>query len=238
MISDKLQKLILSGKAQYNTFIAGGTEKAILNVPNDRFIIITSINWQGPATDENKYKFEGFDAYKTAIDQNFQMRVFSEKSNNVFLFRNQWNVSAFHHNNQDQIYISPAGMTTLETYLIHESDVSFTFSLAPAIADAPGGRAVTPAGSIAYDRPFDYGKDGQPLAVGVRLRSEIPAVPGTFQALGGELVVQDGVTMPKEFSFPVAPGTIWRSDDPIAVPIVNVGYVMIYGNPADISGTF
>jgi len=239
MLTDTLQKLILSGKAQYNTFVAGGTEKAILNVPNDRFIIITSINWQGAVYYDN-YIFTTDDAYLKAVKQNFQMRVFSEKSNNVFLFRSQWNVGIVRENaGNDKIYIAPAGSTDLDTYLIHESDVSFTFSLAPTIADkAINGRAETPAGSIAYPPPFDYGKDGQTGVIQVRLRSEIPGAPNEFQALGGDLVTEANLSMPKEFIFPVSSTTRYLSTEPISVPIVNVGYVMVYGNPSDISGTF
>jgi hypothetical protein len=239
MLSDTLQKLILSGKAQYNTFIAGGTEKAILNVPNDRFIIITSINWQGP-TYADDYIFTTDISYLKAVQQNFQMRVFSDKSNNAFLFRCQWNVGVVRQSGgTDKIYLAPAGITNLETYLIHESDVSFTFSLAPAILDkAFNGRGATPAGSIAYPPPFDYGKDGQAGVINVRLRSEIPLAPNEFQALGGDLVTEPNLSMPKEFVFPVASTTRYPSTEPITVPIVNVGYVMVYGNPSDISGTF
>ena len=43
MITPHLEKLILCGKASYNTFVIGGSEKCILNVDNDRFIIITDI---------------------------------------------------------------------------------------------------------------------------------------------------------------------------------------------------
>ncbi len=43
MLTPILEKLILSGKASYNTFVVGGSEKHILNVENDRFIIITDL---------------------------------------------------------------------------------------------------------------------------------------------------------------------------------------------------
>jgi hypothetical protein len=168
------------------------------------------------------------------------MRVFSEKSNNTFLFRCQWNVSAVRESGgTDKLYLAPAGITTLETYLIHESDVSFTFSLAPAVDDKPiNGLGITPPESIGYPPPFDYGKRGQNGALNVRLRSQIPSVPTSFQALGGDLVTENTLQMPKEFSFPVDASTQYQSKEAISVPIVNVGYVMVYGNPSDISGTF
>ena len=56
MLSNNLQKLILTGRASYNTFCASGSNKNVLNVNNDRFIIITQIHFQNlvrvPAPDD------------------------------------------------------------------------------------------------------------------------------------------------------------------------------------------
>jgi hypothetical protein len=35
----------VQGKAQFKTFVAGGSERHVLNIENDRFIIITDITY-------------------------------------------------------------------------------------------------------------------------------------------------------------------------------------------------
>ena len=44
MLTPHLEKLILCGKAAYNTLSIGGSQKTIFNVAKDRYIIITDIN--------------------------------------------------------------------------------------------------------------------------------------------------------------------------------------------------
>ena len=46
MITPILEKLILDGKAQYKTFVAGFSQKHILNIPQNRFIIMKEMKHQ------------------------------------------------------------------------------------------------------------------------------------------------------------------------------------------------
>ena len=41
MITPKLEELILKGDASYKTFVAGGGTKSVLQIPINRFCIIT-----------------------------------------------------------------------------------------------------------------------------------------------------------------------------------------------------
>lgn len=43
MLTPHLEKLILCGKASYNTLSIGGSQKTIFNVAKDRYIIITDL---------------------------------------------------------------------------------------------------------------------------------------------------------------------------------------------------
>ena len=74
MIPEKLQKLILQGKAQANTFVAGGAPKAVLNVQNDRFIIITSINYQSALKSEGLLIND--DVALAKVFRNTQVKIF------------------------------------------------------------------------------------------------------------------------------------------------------------------
>lgn len=236
MLTPVLEKLILCGKANYNTFVIGGSQKHILNVQNDRFIIITDIQYFSQVN-------LGIDARSASIDQvnelktnhlNTQLKVFSTKSQNTFLFRNDLLIQPINADNT-AFSIMPIGQTKLDTYLIHESDVSFTFSYAGQRNPQPA--AITKAESIAYPPPFDYGKDGQIGSIPVRTVTE--DLTGITQtANGGQLMVKSPNPANLEMIFPVVPAnnaTSLRNAE--SYPIVLVSYVEILGNPTNISAT-
>ena len=94
MITPHLEKLILTGNASYNTFVIGGSEKSILNVAKNRFVVITDITYfhqlnldEGSGNVLSIFDINLF--LQTSL--NTQLRVFSRKSNNLFMFRNNVN---------------------------------------------------------------------------------------------------------------------------------------------------
>lgn len=235
MLTPVLEKLILCGKASYNTFVIGGSEKNILNVQNDRFIIITDLQYFGEV---NHVKAR--DADITAINDlkknhlNTQLKVFSTKSQNTFLFRNNLLIQPL-KSDYLSFSVQPIGSTKLDTYLIHESDVSFTFSYAGDRVLQPA--AITKSESIAFPPPFDYGKAGQIGAMAVRtITEDLAGVVHTVN--GGELYLKSPNPQNLELSFPVWPGSqateLIKSE---SYPIVLVSYVEILGNPTNISAT-
>lgn len=235
MLTPVLEKLILCGKASYNTFVIGGSEKHILNVQNDRFIIITDLQYFGEVNVSRART-----ATLPIINElkknhlNTQLKVFSTKSQNTFLFRNNLLIQPIVAD-YSEFSVQPIGSTKLDTYLIHESDVSFTFSYAGDRVPQPA--AITKSESIAFPPPFDYGKTGQVGALAVRTITEDRA--GIVHTVnGGELYLKSPNPQNLELSFPVYAGnqaTVLNNSE--SYPIVLVSYVEILGNPTNISAT-
>jgi hypothetical protein len=241
MLTATLEKLILSGNATYNTFVIGGTEKHILNVPSNRFIVITDITYFSQLNTKdgifvfNNSQIKDFEANGL----NTQLKVFSNKSNNHFVFRNNISVTPFVDADapiREQEYLcTPFGSTKLDTFLIHESDVSFTFSYA--------GRnlaqlvAATPVKSIAYPPPLDYGKGA--TAINVKLVGNSNPTGNFYTAPVGtvqKFVVNEANAL--QLMFPVDTNTkIQDTVFPNAYPLALISYVEINGNPTNISAT-
>jgi hypothetical protein len=247
MLTPYLEQLIIKGKAAYKTFVIGGTQKHILNVQKNRFIIITDLTYfsnlnfpQLPGPSGGLPFFADRDAFiKLYEKMNTQMKVFSNKSNNSFVFRNSFN--AFPHNanslNSDWWVFPTAAPTTLNTYLIHESDVSFTFSWFGDMATTFNG--ILKPDTIAFPPPFDYGQDGQTGAEPVRQIAE-DTITGERVNFAGQK--EAGVLFNNqanlEFVGPVNsshyPPNLTKAS---RYPLCLVGYVEIKGNPTNIEQT-
>jgi hypothetical protein len=96
---------------------------------------------------------------------------------------------------------------------------------------------ITKSESIAFAPPFDYGKDGQPGALNV---GKITAdnFNNLYTLNGGQLEITGGNPENLELSFPVDSNFNYQHIFPsFAMPIVQVGYVEILGNPTNISAT-
>ena len=242
MITPFLEKLILSGNATFNTFVIGGTEKHILNVASNRFIIITDIIYFNEVnnTNENKvknYRYDRQDVPNFLVERSLtQCTIFSEKSFNTFVFRNNF---SFVPDGNAHIIVTPIGSTKLDTYLIHESDVAFTFCWAGKTAGNFIGP--TPAGSVGAPNPIDYNKEGGYGNIdSVRLRGQSDSLSPTFWFKPGGNKVPDlpGAQNSLQLQFPV--NTLTRLDDlelPLSYPLMLVNYVEIQGNPTNVSAT-
>jgi hypothetical protein len=231
MLTHHLEKLILAGKASYNTFVAGGSQKHVLNVYNDRYIIITDITYQSSVNTANESQNVTFETLSFLQKYlNTQVRIFSRKSFNQFVFRN--NVNILPSATPGTFNLVPFGSVKLDTYLIHESDVSFTFSYAGNRSNIDTG--TSESDSIAFAPPYDYGKDGQPGALPVRL---VGASGTTRTSNSGQNKI-DNTQIDLQLSFPVDAGTsILGLDNPACYPILQIGYVEILGNPTNLSAT-
>ena len=241
MLTATLEKLILSGNATYNTFVIGGTEKHILNVPSNRFIVITDITYFSQLnTKGGEFIFNLDQILEFERESlNTQLKVFSNKSNNHFIFRNNISIASYVDPlsplRQQKYLCQPFGSTKLDTFLIHESDVSFSFSIAGEnLAQLV---AATPVKSIAYPPPFDYGKGA--TAINVKLVGNSSVAPNFYTAPVG--TVQKFVTNEAnalQLMFPIDSNTqIQDTDSPNAYPLALISYVEINGNPTNISAT-
>lgn len=239
MLTPALEKMVLSGQASFNTFVAGGSEKAILNVPKNKFIIIVGLTYFSSCNSSKTIEHSQAELVKIKDTYNTQLRIFSAKSFNTFLFRNDLLISPDGTPSSAKFLVVPFGSTKIDTYLVHETDVSFTFSYAGAIQDVQ--RLPTDATSVGYAPPIDYGKQGQVGALAVRrIGKPVIDFAGNFKVLNEGLNIVNATTdaYTAEFNFPVDTDNRYlNADSSTAYPIVNVSYVEIQGTPNNISAT-
>ena len=236
MITPILEKLILDGKAQYKTFVAGFSQKHILNIPQNRFIIITDL-WYTPTL---YFPLERNETPRYR-ERNMitQLTLLGDKGFNRFLFKN----SIFANQSEGNIendrplgrsnWITPNNPIHITTYLTHINNVSFTFSNseligATAIADAPNN-------VYALRPPADYGKQGQAGVIQTTALSQTAL--NNYEIDYHNQKLNPGTQGNNEFSYPVNSDTDLEEGERtelISYPIVNVGYVEILGQPDNI----
>jgi len=249
MLTPELEKLILRGKASYKTFVAGGASKSVLQVGTNRFVIITDFVYYPfiPYSDveEGINPITGEVTIRNIAGKNLtQLNVFSQKSFNHFVFKN--NISPY----SESTALFAGDPIKFDTYLIHEQDITFDFIREPPNLTPP----VAPVGLIQTDfgisnnsvpskaRPLDYGGEGIATGLGlnldVNLRNEWDDNTGAAIAqtrpLGSNSIP---FTIPAVGNFdslqlPVADETsITNTINSIAItyPVLNVGYVEIIG---------
>jgi hypothetical protein len=256
MVTPELEKLILAGKASYKTFVAGGAAKSVLQMGTNRFVIITDFVYYPfiPYSQEAVDRITGAVTLRDIAGKNLtQLNIFSQKSFNHFVFKN--NISPIV---DDNTAIFAGDPIKIDTYLIHEKDVTFDFireppNTVPPIANVGlvqtdigiGNNSVPSKG-----RPLDYGGEGivSPLGLNlnVNLRNTWDDNTGTTIAqsrpLGNDSIP---FTVPAVGNFnllqlPVADETsITQGINNIAItyPVLNVGYVEILGKRGELIQT-
>jgi len=223
MITPQLEKLILCGKAFFKTFVAGG-DKHTLTFGNDRYIIITDITYfpmncppAGP---------EGRDNHNT------QVAIYGERGYNNFIFRNFNNTNV--NNANVHGFCSPV---TINTFILHEQQVGFSFCNAPYFQNASLG--VPNTNNPGYKPPIDWGIDGlQGQAVLLSMDAEgAGPIQDNFTvrpAVGNVESQQMLFPFDKatQFSAPLGGGAF---NGVYEYPILLVNYVEIIGSPNNIS---
>jgi hypothetical protein len=225
MLSTALEKMVLCGKASFNTYVIGGAEKYVLNVQSDRFIIITGITYFSRINHNSSGN--RLNVTRNLADCITQLRVFSSKSNNLFTFRDNFNVSTV---GVDDFIVVPTGSTQIETYLVHETDVSFTFACGGKRTNINGN---FPDNTPANFPPYDYGQGADPRALPVVLSSADTSL--TSLPTGLNNLVPGPFTT--EFTIPVDAVHYPNVTSPQNYPLIHVQYVEILGNPTNIAAT-
>lgn len=231
MLTPKLEQLIWDGAASFKTFIAGGSQRHLLNINNDRFIIITDITY---------FNSGHFPNDQTAINNiwsqlqrngmNTQVTIGGERGVNRFLFRNSF-VAVPNTTTSLREHLSPIGSTLINTYLIHTTQCAFTFSLAQDFT----AQTVLPteAKNYALNTPTDYGRDGQPGVLPVTVSGTVAGTAPYNDNFANRAGVP-GINESTEFSFPVDALNDIVANKRInswAYPILHVNYVEIKGTP-------
>jgi hypothetical protein len=229
MLTPYLEKLILCGKAAYNTLSIGGSQKTIYNVAKDRFIIITDI------TIFNHLDFRGFELtdeeFNVYMNLNMltQLSVFSDRSYNNFIVRNEFDFyfrQAWH--------VLPKGHTKFDTYLIHNTDISFTWIKS---ADMKAFLGDTEPISTARPFPFDYGKIGQANQQ-VVLTNDVAGTPNWSINQAGNTYPLPNLVTTNQLQFPVnAITTLNNCDFAYQYPVANIGFVEVFEEIGNISAT-
>jgi hypothetical protein len=216
MITPTLEKLILCGKAFYKTFIAGGT-KHTLNISEDRFIIITDITYF-PMNCEPADPETGKDNHNT------QVAIYGERGYNHFIFRNYNNTNIVNANIHG--FCSPV---TINTFMLHEQQVGFSFCNAPFFINSVSGIANTENPS--YIPPIDYGKNGDPGAVPVTLTADdfTATMQNNFTVRPGAGIVES-----QQLRFPFSAATSFNINNSYEYPLLIVNYVEVLGSANNI----
>jgi hypothetical protein len=234
MLTAHLEKLIWDGAATFKTFVAGGSQRHLLNINTERFIIITDITYfnsghfpEDPTGRANTW------TNLQAKGMNTQVTIGGERGINRFLFRNSFTAIPNSGSSLSE-HLSPVGHTKINTYLIHTTQVAFSFSYAQDFLAQTLN--VTGAENYALNPPTDYGRDGQPGALPVTVLGTVNGAAAYVDNFGNRPFVA-GSDQSKEFSFPVdsindIPGA--NRINSWAYPILHVNYVEIKGQPTNL----
>jgi hypothetical protein len=236
-LTPTLEKLILCGKASFKTFTAGGAQKSRLSVDGDRFIIILGFTHFPYSPNEETVIADWRRKLVT------QMNVFSDKSFNSFVFRNEINLGLAIEGGVLATEFTTGSPVSIDTYLIHENDVSFSFSLGTDLGTTVN--AVAPNKAPAKIPPTDYGREGLPTPIGnipVSRKRDYFGTTGELRPFGDlDTPTAGKSSSTKQLQYPVEAGVTAFTDDDVsaiwAFPIVLVQYVEIQGNPSDIQAS-
>lgn len=222
MITPKLEQLIWEGKAFFKTYVAGPT-KSTLNIDNDRFIIITDVQFSGFADDNPVFGIQEY--------PNIQLNIYGEKGFNHYLFRNNKQEQQVYYDSNnftEQYAIVKTGNEpqTINTYLLHTTQVGFSFLLANRIVNTVANASVS---NPSLTPPLDYGKDGDAGVISVVVSGVTGGTMTNFYTNRQGFALPDGVVTTQQIQFPVQAGTL-----PIATTnfcFANVNYIEILGKP-------
>ena len=213
MITPHLEKLILCGKAFFKTFVAGG-DKHTLTFGNDRFIIITDITY----FPMNILPSGG------SANHNTQVAIYGERGYNNFIFRN--------YNSSNGNHLDFTSPVTINTFILHDQQVGFSFCNAPLFQNLVS--AVANTDNPGYPPPLDFGIDGQPGATAVTTQMDTPGVniiteKLTTRNVAGALESRQ-LLFPFESNSQFGPGINNNQE----YPLLHVNYVEVLGSSNNI----
>lgn len=223
MITPKLEQLIWEGKAFFKTYIAGPV-KSTLNIDNDRFIIITDITFSGFCLEN-----------ALSTPANIQLNIYGEKGFNHYIFRNinTNTVPVYDQGTGGIEYLNSQTICqpiTLNTYLLHTTQVGFSFGTGSVLGALT--TAVASESNPSYSPPLDYGKNGDPGAVAVPISSTAGTMNNQFTNRLG-YALPDNVITTQQIQYTLNAGSVPSSVYP-GYCFANINYVEILGQPENI----
>lgn len=216
MVTPHLEKLILCGKAFFKTFVAGG-DKHTLTFGNDRFIIITDITY----FPMNVPDYEG------QPNNNTQVAIYGERGYNHFIFRN--------YNSSNGTHLDFTAPVTINTFILHDQQVGFSFCNAPYFQNTNLG--IANINNPGYAPPLEYGIDGQPNAQTILLTAE------AFNTNAPAIVQNNFTTRPtagtnesQQLFFGFDQGNSFGDglEEKFEYPLLHINYVEVLGSSNNI----
>ena len=202
-LSNILENLIHAGRAEFKVFSAGGSQKSVLNIQQNHYIIITNVLFQPQA-------YRGWPLN--------QLNIVSEGKINSLIFRNTLNTITGGATNYN-IPIS------IDTYFMHKTSVQFCLSDCPALNtgfDVGFFKNL----SVGFYPVVDYGKAD---VIGsnnlLTKRAQNPATFETINFQGNEIKETndyDGLNYPMT--------NLTFSGKPEDIPLVTISYVEVFTN--------
>ena len=216
MITNKLEDLILKGRAFFRTAVIGGTQKATINIDEDRFIIITDVTY-----------FPGYyrltdEMPNVKTDFASQFTIYGNRGYNNFVVRHKIELSS-----TGEYYVS--NHIRFDLYILHTDQVGFSFCKAKDIAPTS---FVAPANNPGYAPPLDYGREGDTGAINTSVTS--PIVSPTNRLINNTTRAGSGSNNADTFILPIDSDTAILDTEiqyTNQYPILHVNYVEILGNP-------
>ena len=221
MITPKLEEMILCGKAFFKTFVAGG-DKHTLTFGNDRFIIITDITYFPMNITTNIRSDIPYQNHNT------QVAIYGERGYNHYIFRNFNNTNV--NNANVHGFCSPI---TINTYLMHEQQVGFSFCNAPYFINPSTGVANTQ--NPGYEPPLEWGIDGQPGA-----QNTVLSAADAANAIQDNFTVRPSIgnVESQQLFFPFDTSYLFSDGNQFELkyeyPLLLVNYVEVIGSPNNI----
>lgn len=218
VVTDFLERLIWAGKATFKVFNAGGSERVVLEVPEDRQLVVTGVTLFPPVDGDPSTPAE-------FISQRlFQAKIFNSDAAYEFIYRSNNSVSQGAAN-----YSSPGEPIHFDTYMVFKDDIIINFLRGGDLQSGLQGFASHDAYSL--KPPNDFGSDSAPNKIATDVASEYQGA--TFNLVnipGGDFYHDSSNKDPFSFgvSFPVDSTT--RLRNPLTaqgMPLMTLRYVEI-----------
>jgi hypothetical protein len=226
-ITPKIEELIWTGKAQAKTFVIGGSEKHILPIKPETWVIIWGITYFPRVQGQKLNDWTNWNTNRLT-----QLAIFSENAYNHFVFRDNWQTNLGGGQGTADVYATNGTPLNVPLYLIHERDISFTFAGGTDLASVT--RAVSEPDTATKAPPLDYGNAGNPAPV---------AVEKVTRGASGTQIYQGGTTIRRtpasvtysQLQYPVnAANQAKFVLDQQSMPLVHVHYVEIKGTKPEV----